>query len=196
MFNSTCPLFHPLPFITPSNIYLLSLFALSFCFPLSVFSCTPPFALLLFFPFPPPCFPISMFIFPPVVHPTIPHPPRPPRESSERAWGSTKCGSTSWREMQYRLRRLREISLNSTRLVSTCVSMCVQLKLGTDAPIISLISRITLWGSDSSHRILSQSGLFHQASGYFPYSGTCGMPSYSAHYATNLKPQSKALRGS
>lgn len=84
-----------------------------------------------------------------------------------------------------------------------CVWVCVQYKLGTlgtDAPIISLISGITLWGSDGSRHIFSQSGLFHPASGYFPYSTACGISPFSfAHYSEesgNLRPQrGTAFRG-
>lgn len=68
--------------------------------------------------------------------------------------------------------------------VCACVWVCVHLKLGTqctDAPIISLISGITLWGSDGSRHIFSQSGLFHQASGYFPFSAACGISPFSLH---------------
>lgn len=73
-----------------------------------------------------------------------------------------------------------EGSLDQQYQVSVCVWMCacVHFKLGTlgtDASIISLISGITLWGSDCSSHIFSQSGLFHQASGYIPYSAACGI---------------------
>lgn len=53
--------------------------------------------------------------------------------------------------------------------------------LGTDAPIISLISGFILGGSDSSRHIFSQSGLFHQALGYIPYSAACGIFPLSLH---------------
>lgn len=136
----------------------------------------------------------SFLLFPNLllVHSATPAWSRPPRESSERAWGSSGCGSTSWREMQYRLRRLRAVLLSSTRLVWVCVCLWRGVfklgTLGTDAPIISLISGIRLWGSGSSRHIFSQSGLFHQASGYIPYSAACGISSLSLHSSESLKP--------
>lgn len=157
-----CPLFYLsilsfLLFTSEISVQLNTFFSLSFCslyvipFPLFYLILTSPLR-----------FPISLPFW-------------PPRESSERAWGSLKCGSTSWREMQRRLRRLRVVLLNSTRLVCVCLGVwvCAQFKLGTlstDAPIISLISGITLWRSDGSRHIF---GLFHQASGYIPYSAAC-----------------------
>lgn len=94
--------------------------------------------------------------------------------------------------MQYRLRRLRAVLLSSTRLVWVCVCLWRGVfklgTLGTDAPIISLISGIRLWGSGSSRHIFSRSGLFHQASGYIPYSAACGISSLSLHSSESLKP--------
>lgn len=56
--------------------------------------------------------------------------------------------------------------------------------MGTDALIISLISGTTLWGSDSSRHIFSQSDLFHQASGYIPIFGRMwDIPIFFAHYS-------------
>lgn len=147
--SSRCPLFSPTPFPP--------LFAFHF----------PPFAL--------PNLHVRRF-----THRSPLKPSWPPRESSERAWGSLKCGSTSWREMQHGLRRLRAMRLSSTRLV--CVSVCEYFRLGTlgtDVPIISLISGITLRGSDSSRHTFSQSVLFHQAWGYIPYSPACGIYPFS-----------------
>lgn len=125
MFNSTCPLFHPLLLsilssIPKTSVWLIFFFSLIFLFPPFFYALLSSLSFVLHFPFA-----LSMSILPPVVHPAAPPPSRPPRESNERAWGSSKCGSTSWREMQYRPRRPRAISLNSTRFVCMCASGCV-----------------------------------------------------------------------
>ena len=89
-----------------------------------------------------------------------------------------------------------EGNLTQQYQVSACVCVCVLSKLGTlgtDAPIISLISGITLRGSDGSRHIFSQSGLFQQASGHFPYSAACGTPPFSLHI---IQSESDGGRGS
>lgn len=145
------------PYANPSNVLFSSPLGFLHFPPRSSYFFT-----RLSFVFSSPLCAISNFHVHLFVHPATPPPSWPPRESSERAWGNSKCGSTSWRETHYGPRRLRAISLNSTRLVCVCACVCartlthmvhVQFKLGTlgtDTPIISLISGITLWGSDSS----------------------------------------------
>ena len=101
MLNSSWPLFPPC--LPPSFYQSLTYHSFSVCFiPLTL--CIPAWSFCLFFFISLPNFHVC-----PSAHPTTHTPSWPPRESSERAWGSSKCGSTSWRETQHRHRRLRAI---------------------------------------------------------------------------------------